>query len=104
MREFIKYFNKTKLINVLYALLAVALFVSCEDCKHDNTYSKVSDYQILYPYGIGSDFENIYDYKIQENCVKIKKGKVCAWCGNVIGFKYETICGTYQVREFKYYR
>jgi hypothetical protein len=100
-----KLLNKIKNY-VLYALLSVVLLlvVGCKDCKHSQTFNKVSDYQILYPYGIGSDFQNIYDYEIVDNCIKIKKGKVCFYCGEVIGFENEQICGTYQIRGFKYYR
>lgn len=95
---------KTLTRYTLYTLLPVVLLTSCTDCKHSQTYSKVSKYQILYPYGMGQTFANIYDYKIEGNCVDIKKGKVCFTCGEVIGFESKKICGNYQISEHLYYR
>ena len=50
-------------------LLLILNSCTLEPCNHKYTYEDCSDYQIEWSEGFRQDSENIYDYKIEGNCV-----------------------------------
>jgi hypothetical protein len=76
----------------------------CKPCEHKEVFDSCSAYQIEWTEGFRTDFENIYDYKINGNCATIKEAVVCFECGAVTGFTQRQICGSFQVREHTYCR
>lgn len=88
----------------LLAAVCVGCFPKPNEHGHDKLYERCSDFQIEWGEGVSGYFENIYGYKISDNCVIIQKGVVCFWCGGVTGFREQMICGTYRLRSHTYCR